>query len=226
MSGASGGHCFLSKAGEHRVRYVRGTITAGDQALIGTAARFQPIQHGGYIDGVTGLQWKAADDGDMTWYDAMGRQAPGRPYLARGFELVTGYCHNLPERSTEFSAGYDFFSPEDVTIHPNDTFLLKTGVKAYMKPGEVLKIYIRSSFGRDGLELKNKVPVIDCDFYDNPGNEGNITLMLKNTGTEPFRIQTGEKVVQGIFLRHELIDGDSFEQPKNARNGGIGSTGK
>lgn len=98
--------------------------------------------------------------------------------MARGFEKVERFKNldiKLPERSTKYSAGYDFYAPENVIIpsslkefHKNGRFacdnnldgtkelseefnyivkpfVLRTGVKAYMENDEFLALYIRSS---------------------------------------------------------------------------------
>ncbi|MBA4372265.1 MAG: hypothetical protein C0402_05335 [Thermodesulfovibrio sp.] len=157
----------------------------------------------------------------------MGRASRQRPYSGRGFERVNDPTVTvaLPSRGTQFSAGYDIFSPETVDIQPGASYDLVTGIKAYMQPDEVLLIFIRSSSGQAGLELKNKVAVIDCDYFDNPGNEGNITLMLKNTGDKTITVNKGGKIAQGIFTKHLLADGDDLNGTKASRSGGIGSTG-
>lgn len=147
----------------------------------------------------------------------------------RGFEIVSGYeaTSKLPVRGTQHSGAYDFFSPEDLSLKPGESYALKTGIKTYMLPDEVLLIPIRSSMGKKDLELRNKVAVIDSDYYNNPGNEGNIILMLRNSSMQgaDVVIKKGDKVAQGIFVKYLLADGDSFDTHGVIRNGGIGSTG-
>jgi dUTP pyrophosphatase len=147
----------------------------------------------------------------------------------RGFEFVSGYedVSKLPMRGTAHSGAYDFFSPEDITLKPGESYHLKTGIKSYMLPDEVLLVFIRSSLGKKDLELRNKVPVIDSDYYNNPDNEGNVILMLRNTNLEGcnVEIKRGEKVAQGMFVKYLLADGDGFDVHGIVRSGGIGSTG-
>ena len=66
----------------------------------------------------------------------------------RGFEVARGWedkMIRLPERSTENSAGYDFFAAADIYVYGDTPTLVPTGVKAYMKPGEFLLLANRSS---------------------------------------------------------------------------------
>ena len=149
----------------------------------------------------------------------------------RGFERVTG-CNKktenneikLPERSTKDSAGYDFFSPVNVTIEPGQKALIWTDVKAYMQSQEVLIIDVRSSMGmKKDLMLSNTIGVIDKDYYNNESNEGNIGINLRNVGTQPVTIEIGDKIAQGIFIPYLIADSGNTE---DTRTGGIGSTGK
>ncbi len=145
----------------------------------------------------------------------------------RGFEKVKKFKDvefNLPKRSTKNSAGYDFESPVDVEILPNETKLITTGIKAYMKEDEVLELYNRSSNGKKGLIIPNSVGIIDGDYYNNQDNEGEIAFLFKNTNNENFKINKGDRIGQGIFKKFLTIDNE--EEITNVRKGGFGSTGK
>jgi len=145
--------------------------------------------------------------------------------MARRFAVVTGYEGKvrLPERKTALSAGYDLEAAEDVTLAPGEVALIPTGLKAYMEPGEVLLLYIRSSVAvKRGLTLVNGVGVIDADYVDNPDNEGHIRIALLNVGRETVSIARGERIAQAIFTPYLMVDGDAAS---GERKGGIGSTG-
>ncbi len=143
----------------------------------------------------------------------------------RGFEVVSTYIGkgiNLPKRQTARSAGYDIEAAERVVLTPGEMILVKTGLKAYMLPGEVLFIKIRSSLAiKRDLYLLNQTGVIDSDYYGNPQNEGHIFIGIGNRGNDIQEIKKGDRIAQGIFLEYLLVDGDT---PGGARNGGIGST--
>jgi dUTP pyrophosphatase len=129
----------------------------------------------------------------------------------------------LPQRKTARSAGYDLAAAERTVIRPGQVALVPTGLKAYMPPGEVLVLTVRSSLAaRRRLMLANGVGIIDADYVDNPENEGHILVALYNASGEEAVIEEGERLAQGIFLRFETVDGDSAG---GARGGGFGSTG-
>lgn len=130
----------------------------------------------------------------------------------------------LPERSTEGSAGYDFFCPIDITLEPNCSMIIPTGVKAKMPNGEVLLLFNRSSNPtKRGLLMLNGVGVIDSDYYSNPDNDGEIGFNLCNICKDPVTIKQGDKIGQGIFIPFMLAE---EKTPLLKRIGGFGSTGK
>lgn len=129
----------------------------------------------------------------------------------------------LPRRATEGSAGYDFVSTLDVTVPPEGTALIPTGIRAEMEPGWVLMLFPRSSLGfRHALRLSNTVGVIDSD-YAFAANEGHIMVKLYNPTEKPVAIAKGERFCQGVFLPFGTAEEDGDFQK---RSGGMGSTGK
>ncbi len=144
----------------------------------------------------------------------------------RGFEIADGYKNTevkLPARSTTSSAGYDFSLCRSLSVPPGEIRLAETGIKAYMKQDEVLKIYPRSSLPKAfTLTIPNGVGIIDADYYENPDNDGAIFIQLYNFGTETVTLEAGTRIAQGIFERYLTIDADVAQ---GRRNGGFGSTG-
>lgn len=130
---------------------------------------------------------------------------------------------SLPVRSTSYSAGYDFFSPIDVDILPDEMLLIWTDVKAKFPYDEVLKIYCRSSLAViKKLVLANSVGIIDSDYFGNPKNDGNIGIPLLNLSRFPQSIKKGDKIAQGIFEKFLIVDNDNANEE---RISGFGSTG-
>lgn len=146
----------------------------------------------------------------------------------RGFEIVAQFAAaglKLPTRSTTGSAGYDIAAAENVCLRAGERALVPTGIKAYMQLDEFLGIHIRSSLAvKQGLYLANGQGIIDADYYNNPDNEGHILIALVNGGTQDVSIDSGMRIAQGIFYKYLLTDQDGATD-KEARTGGIGSTG-
>jgi len=100
--------------------------------------------------------------------------------------------------------------------------LFWTDIKAYMMPGEVLEMYVRSSIGiKKGLILSNLVGIIDMDYHNNCSNDGNIGICLHNLSDKTQTIEKGERIAQGIFKSFLTADNGHSDED---RTGGIGST--
>ena len=161
--------------------------------------------------------------------------------MTRKFAVANGFEDKgvvLPERSTKYSAGYDFRAVED-TIIPSIWQLafkhftnvltggtekvsiaptkVHTGVKAYMEDDEYLKVVSRSSNSKLGLIMPHSVGIIDKDF------EQEIMCVFWNFGFIHRVIQKGDRVAQGIFTKFLLTDDDIAT---SVSSGGWGSSGR
>lgn len=129
----------------------------------------------------------------------------------------------LPIRATSGSAGYDFKSPIDFKLKPGSTIKIPTGIKVKIDDGWVLKCYPRSGLGfKYKMRMANVVPIIDSDYYYSD-NEGHIFLKLSNEGEKDISINSGDKIIQGVFVPYGITYDDCVNK---TRNGGVGSTGK
>ena len=148
-----------------------------------------------------------------------------------------------PNRSTENSAGYDFYAIEDIEIKSLEheqrnsplwngyrfvhtevkPTLIRTGIKAKMGKDEFLMLANRSSNPKKGLILANGIGVIDSDYYNNEDNDGEIMFAFFNISNETIEIKKGDKIGQGIFMKYLTTDDD---MATGTRTGGFGSTGE
>ena len=129
----------------------------------------------------------------------------------------------LPIRATSGSAGYDFKSPITFTLKPGLTIKIPTGIRVKIDDGWVLKCYPRSGLGfKYKMRMANVVPIIDSDYYYSD-NEGHIFLKLSNEGEKDISINSGDKIIQGVFVPYGITYDDCVNK---TRNGGVGSTGK
>ena len=132
--------------------------------------------------------------------------------------------YNLPRRSTNKSAGYDFFAICDFCIKPGEIKKIPTGIKAFMLDDEMLLLFVRSSMGfKYNVRMCNQVGVIDSDYYNNPDNEGHIFIQLINLHPCDIILHKGERIAQGIFLPYGVVNNDVIVETD--RIGGLGSTG-
>lgn len=129
----------------------------------------------------------------------------------------------LPKRATSGSAGYDFFSPINITLQPNFTIKIPTGIRCKMEDDWVLKCYPRSGLGfKYRLQLNNTVGIIDSDYFYSD-NEGHIFAKITNDTNEGkvVELQAGTGFMQGIFVEYGITLDDEVTA---VRNGGFGST--
>ena len=107
----------------------------------------------------------------------------------------------LPERSTKKSAGYDFYAIEDVEIPPyqigDNPFMVATGVKAEMEDDEFLMLVNRSSNPKKKkLVMASSVGIVDCDYYGNEDNDGEMFFGFYNLSKDTILISKGDKLGQ------------------------------
>ena len=132
----------------------------------------------------------------------------------------------LPERSTELSAGYDFFSPIKFILKPGDRIIIPTGIKVHFTENQAkiwhLQLFVRSSLGtKKDIVLSNGTGIIDPDYYGNPDNEGDMLMALYNRGYHYRHFEVGDRIMQGVFMIHGLSEDDTAT---GKRKGGVGST--
>ena len=130
----------------------------------------------------------------------------------------------FPKRATKYSAGYDFYSPIDITIKPNTMEMIWTNIKAEFNQDEVFILCVTSGMGKYGIMLANTIGVIDSDYFSNVNNDGNIGFRLYNFSNNDYVIKAGDKIGQGIFTKFLTVDNEV--EIKNVRQGGFGSTVK
>jgi dUTP pyrophosphatase len=129
-----------------------------------------------------------------------------------------------PVRAHATDAGADLRSLEDVEIYPGEQKLVDTGVAVMIPPNFVGLVFNRSSQGKIGVQLANSVGVIDSDY------RGNIKVLLKNNGEDPYIINQFEtRIAQLVIVPVLLADyidthPDDWENTQRG-TGGFGSTG-
>ena len=101
--------------------------------------------------------------------------------------------------------------------------MIWTDVKAHFNEDEALLLNVRSSMGKHPVMIANTQGWIESDYCNNPDNEGNIGCRLFNLGTEPYVINVGDRIMQGMFIKYLVADNGNTD---NTRQGGFGSSGK
>lgn len=130
----------------------------------------------------------------------------------------------IPTYGSQFAAGADLYAclDNDVTINPNDTVMIPTGIAVEIPVGYAGLIYARSGIAtKRGLAPANKVGVIDSDY------RGEIMVALHNHSNTAQVVSKNERVAQMVitpFLAVKFNETDELDETARGE-GGFGSTG-
>jgi dUTP pyrophosphatase len=135
--------------------------------------------------------------------------------------------------ATKYSAGFDICSNENVTVAPSKWALIKTGLKIIESSGAqtlalgnekvsvIPELQIRPRSGlaaKFGITVLNSPSTIDADY------RGEIMVTLINHGPEPFVIQPGDRIAQGVCAMVIQLNTVTVKEVERG-SGGFGSTG-
>lgn len=130
----------------------------------------------------------------------------------------------VPTYGSASAAGADLYAcvEGEISIAPQETKLIHTGIAMEIPEGLVGLIYARSGLAsKKGLAPANKVGVIDSDY------RGEIMVALHNHGSEAQTIADGERIAQIVFAPYYAADFTVVEELNDTARGvgGFGSTG-
>jgi dUTP pyrophosphatase len=127
----------------------------------------------------------------------------------------------LPQRQHATDAGADLVTAESRDIYPGEQRVIDCGVAVKIPQGYAGFVFNRSSQGKLGVTIPHGVGVIDSDY------RGNIKVILKNMGTEPYIIKEGEtRIAQLVIMPVMLADFVDMWNDTKRGTGGFGSTDK
>lgn len=159
-------------------------------------------------------------------------------------ELLVLPCRKdveIPKYTHHGDACLDIRAAIDVTINPNETKAIPTGLKVIIPEGYELQIKARSGISLNTpLRLSNSVGVIDHGYKDeisilftNTSAKGNNTYLVNEKGNKEgiYEIKKGDRIAQ-ISLHNivttniKIIDEKTFNSYSNVnRGGGLGHSG-
>ena len=100
---------------------------------------------------------------------------------------------DLPSFATHLSAGMDVRAAltEPVIIQPGERALIPTGLQLAIPVGYEVQVRPRSGLAiKNGITMLNSPGTIDADY------RGEVKVIAINHGTEPFRVQHGDRIAQ------------------------------
>jgi dUTP pyrophosphatase len=127
------------------------------------------------------------------------------------------------EYKTKGAVAFDLPVREQVTIHPGETILVKTGYVIAPPEGHAAILVPRSSNAKKLVTMANCVGIIDQD-YCGPNDEWRIPLY--NIGKEPYTTEFGERLGQVLITPITKVNFREVEDHELGENrGSFGSTG-
>ena len=109
------------------------------------------------------------------------------------------------------------FSDTTIIVNPGGRALIPTGL--YMAIPEGYELQIRP---RSGLALNHGITVLNTPGTIDAVYRGNIGVVLINHGTEPFIVEHGDRIAQGVLNKVEeanLVEVDSLDETDRADSG-------
>ena len=132
----------------------------------------------------------------------------------------------LPRDATAGAAGLDLRACIDspLTLHPGDSQLVSSGIAIHVgDPGYAAVVLPRSGLGaKSGIVLGNLVGLIDSDY------QGELMISCWNRGSQPFRVEPGERIAQLVVVPVVQVEFDVVEAfaASDRGSGGFGHTGR
>ena len=126
----------------------------------------------------------------------------------------------IPRKAHASDAAFDVFSAQAGTVQPKGWLDFNIGVAMQMPQGFYGKFASRS-----GLAFKHDIHCFHGTI-DN-GYRGEMAVRLFNYGTEPFRVEIGDRIAQLVILPYGMMDGELADELDETDRGssGFGSTG-
>jgi dUTP pyrophosphatase len=138
--------------------------------------------------------------------------------------IINRSKNSLPAYETIHSAGMDLRADLESTVllNPMERKLIPTGLYIELPEGHEAQIRPRSGLAyKHGISIVNSPGTIDADY------RGEIKVLLINLSTEPFEINSGDRIAQMIVSKHEKVEWQQVKILNETTRGagGYGHTG-
>ena len=130
----------------------------------------------------------------------------------------------LPIYKTKGSVGFDLVTREETIINPGQIARIPSNVIVQTPKGYMLLLALRSStpIKKPGLIVPHSVGIVDQDYS---GPEDEIRFQVQNVGDQVIKVERGESIGQGVFVRVEQANFGEIDRANGASRGGFGNTG-
>jgi dUTP pyrophosphatase len=133
-----------------------------------------------------------------------------------------------PNYESEGASGFDIraYIPEPVTLGTLERAIIKTGLFFELPVGYEMQVRPRSGLAaKKGITVLNSPGTIDCDY------RGEVGIILVNLSNEPFTINSGDRIAQGVIMHslggkfYNFVETDEELSKTKRGEGGFGSSG-
>jgi dUTP pyrophosphatase len=147
------------------------------------------------------------------------------------------YEATLPTKSYDSDAGFDLYASEAATLAPGGVFIVSTGIviaPRFFQPYKHLALNIEAQIRpRSGMVAKHHVTVLNSPGTVDESYRGEIKVILKNFGKEPYYVMIGDRIAQLVLnlvpvarvTERDENEWKIFLETERGE-GGFGSTGK
>lgn len=129
----------------------------------------------------------------------------------------------VPAYQTDGASGCDLYAAHELMIAPDETVLIRTGIKVAIDKGYEGQIRPRSGLALTrSISMPNAPGTIDSDY------RGEVGVILHNLGRGSFFVAVGDRIAQLVIcpvVRANIHVVDELDETERGE-GGFGSTGK
>ncbi len=126
-----------------------------------------------------------------------------------------------PTKAHSTDSGFDLYSDQNSYVMPNSTVIIRTGIQISLPTGYEAQIRPRS-----GISAKTPL-IVMLGTIDN-GYRGELGVIVKNIGVQPFSINAGDRIAQLVPMKIEefiIQEVEELNDETDRKGKGFGSTG-
>jgi dUTP pyrophosphatase len=123
-----------------------------------------------------------------------------------------------PTKATSLSSCWDLCSAVDLSIVPNATVAVPTGLVVNMPGNFEMQVRSRSGMSLKGIVVANAPGTIDADYTPNPDSDPfnyEIKVILRNQSEKTYDISVGDRIAQAAFCEVSQCLVTKFEDWKH-----------
>jgi dUTP pyrophosphatase len=139
------------------------------------------------------------------------RLMAGLPDFTVRFKQLVEGCE--PTQSRGSDAAWDLPVAEDITLHPQTTTKVPTGLAMAVPPNHFGDIRARSS---TNLKTVSVHGVVDSEY------RGHVFVLATNNGNEPVHVKRGDRLGQIIVMPRPIVAWERVDELDETGRGGAG----